>query len=447
MEAKKKKKAVSLRTVNFLMIGISIIVVAVLLFLVLRVEARYRDLRASTEVFLTCETAAPDLNRGSDYLTEQVRLFAVTGEKRYCDQYFEEAKVTRRRDKAITALEPYLENAEALGYLNTAMQNSLELMDIEYYAMALVWSDGDYDRTQMPEEIKAVQLSEEDLALTPEEKQAKAVRLVFDETYQSYKQRITENVDLCSERLLKNMEAQQEVSYNKLSTIMILLFAMIVVMLIVVLAVIFVTLRLVMQPMMKAADYIREQQALPIKGASEVQFLAEAYNDVFEKTQQKHEDLHRTAYHDALTGLYNRAAYEEMYDKIDEENFCLMLIDVDKFKSVNDTYGHDVGDIVLKKAAEVLSNQFRSNDLIFRFGGDEFAVVMMNVTDNMKDLIKIKIGNANHQLSADSKIPAVSFSVGATFGNGNISEDLFKQADTALYEVKSKGGCGVSFSN
>ena len=131
--------------------------------------------------------------------------------------------------------------------------------------------------------------------------------------------------------------------------------------------------------------------------------------------------------------------------ELSEEKLCLLLLDVDKFKIVNDTYGHDVGDLVLKKVADVLRHQFRANDLIFRFGGDEYAVIMRNAGAELTDLVKIKIGNANRQLATDEHLPETSLSAGAAFGSGAITEELFKRADTALYKVKNSGGCGVSF--
>ena len=66
-----------------------------------------------------------------------------------------------------------------------------------------------------------------------------------------------------------------------------------------------------------------------------------------------------------------------------------MVVDVDKFKGINDTYGHDVGDLVLKRVAEVLQYSFRSTDLVFRLGGDEFVVIMVNVDSSMQEQVRL----------------------------------------------------------
>ena len=446
MEEKQQKKAISLKTINILMIAVAVVIVVVLLVLILRVEKRYSELKDNTDIYLECQEVAPSLNRASDYLTDRVRSFAATGNKEYLDQYFEEANITRRRDKAIEVLEPYMKGTPAMEYLETAMDYSLELMNIEYHSMRLEWEAAGLDDKALPEELKSVPLTAEEEALSADEKHEKAISLLFDSNYQSYKTNIRENVDACTAELMSDIQKEQVDSYESLSRILFLLFGMMIIMLLLVLALIFITLLLVMRPMLKAAEYIRDNQTLPVKGASEVQFLAEAYNDAFVKTQRKHDDLQKAALHDALTGLFNRAGYEKIISELEEEKLCLLLIDLDKFKGINDQYGHDVGDLVLKKAADVLRHMFRSDDIIFRFGGDEYAVIMHHTGPDLKDLIRIKIGNANKQLAIDDKLPRSSFSVGAAFGKGTVTEELFKEADNALYKVKKAGGCGVEFS-
>ena len=98
---------------------------------------------------------------------------------------------------------------------------------------------------------------------------------------------------------------------------------------------------------------------------------------------------------------------EKLTADLHEEKLCFILMDVDKFKSVNDTYGHDQGDLVLRKVAEVLKHQFRSGDMIFRLGGDEFAVIMVNTGTELQDLVRRKIMTANEELNRGEGIPPV----------------------------------------
>lgn len=131
----------------------------------------------------------------------------------------------------------------------------------------------------------------------------------------------------------------------------------------------------------------------------------------------------------------------------DKRDFALILVDVDNFKSVNDTYGHAVGDAILKRVSKLLAEGFRSIDHVCRIGGDEFAVVMMDVTGDLGYTIEDKIGEINKQLAAqEENVPAVSLSVGAEFmDRENPGESLFKDADRALYYVKEHGrnGCRI----
>lgn len=137
--------------------------------------------------------------------------------------------------------------------------------------------------------------------------------------------------------------------------------------------------------------------------------------------------------------------YDFMRHDLDMSRNALLLVDVDKFKGVNDTYGHEVGDLVLKRVAEVLKYSFRSTDLVFRLGGEEFVVIMSNVDSSMRDQVKPKIDQANVMLQKPKDdLPPTSLSVGVAFADRENPEgDIFKDADTALYRVKRPGAAAA----
>ena len=148
---------------------------------------------------------------------------------------------------------------------------------------------------------------------------------------------------------------------------------------------------------------------------------------------------------DELTGLLNRAGYDRLLEELDMKTVSLLLVDTDKFKGINDTYGHSTGDQVLKKISTSLLGNFRQNDHVCRIGGDEFAVLMLNAGTLADEKIIEKIGYINRELagSIEDELPAVSVSVGAAHGTQAESwKELFEHADTALYQVKQKGGRG-----
>ncbi len=155
------------------------------------------------------------------------------------------------------------------------------------------------------------------------------------------------------------------------------------------------------------------------------------------------------AEHDSMTGVLNRGSFDQILHAMekDKRDFALILVDVDDFKNVNDTYGHEVGDVILKRVSRLLAEDFRSIDHVCRIGGDEFAVVMMDVTSDLAYTIENKIAEINNQLAIhEENVPAVSLSVGVAFmDQENPGESLFKDADRALYYVKAHGrnGCHI----
>ena len=159
--------------------------------------------------------------------------------------------------------------------------------------------------------------------------------------------------------------------------------------------------------------------------------------------------LRQEAERDPLTGLLNRGSFArilDLYEK-NQSDFALILMDVDTFKSVNDTYGHAAGDAILKKVASLLLTAFRTIDYVCRIGGDEFAVIMVDMTSDLSYKIVDKISEVSRQLVlTEENIPSVSLSVGAAFADReDPGESIFKDADSALYYTKEHGKKGCSF--
>ena len=194
---------------------------------------------------------------------------------------------------------------------------------------------------------------------------------------------------------------------------------------------------------------IMEGEIFPVIGAEELQKWAETYNKVFKENEETQRLIRRQAEHDAMTDALNRRSFEKllhMYENGDTP-YALILIDVDTFKTVNDMYGHAVGDEILKKVTGLLKKAFRSIDHVCRIGGDEFAIIMVEMTSDLKYTIEEKIKAVNEELGTENEnIPAVSLSVGVAFSDReNSGESIFKDADKALYYVKENGRNGCKF--
>ncbi|WOV88219.1 GGDEF domain-containing protein [Sporosarcina oncorhynchi] len=160
--------------------------------------------------------------------------------------------------------------------------------------------------------------------------------------------------------------------------------------------------------------------------------------------------IERRANRDYLTGLYNRsymeAATDEMLEKaalVGEQVSCIAL-DLDNLKLMNDTFGHMFGDEVIKEIANVCSGKIRSDDLMGRFGGDEFAIILKGLSPEQAKIKAEQLVEAvrRTKIEKNGKYISVSASLGiADNGNGEITtfKDLFHEADMALYEAKRNG--------
>ncbi|MBR2895193.1 MAG: GGDEF domain-containing protein, partial [Oscillospiraceae bacterium] len=121
---------------------------------------------------------------------------------------------------------------------------------------------------------------------------------------------------------------------------------------------------------------------------------------------------------------------------------ALVLMDVDKFKEVNDTYGHAGGDRVLIRVAKLLRDSLRESDYVFRIGGDEFAAILTNVKKEQLEAVRKKLLRVNEKLlQPEEECAAVSLSIGMAFSENGYREGLYEQADRALYCVKEHGRC------
>ncbi len=173
--------------------------------------------------------------------------------------------------------------------------------------------------------------------------------------------------------------------------------------------------------------------------------------EVIDDAVRREERLNQMAQTDYLTGLLNRGFGEKyVINKLNnKEEGLFMIIDCDKFKSINDTFGHSVGDIVLKNIASSIFGACEKNDIVFRLGGDEFAVYACGVcTEEAAKVLVNKIINNITTLNIEEiKGTKLYLSFGATFFNNTDIDfnNLYKQADNAMYESKKEEGFTLTF--
>ena len=443
-EKVKRFHGVSARRVLLILAAVTAIISVSLLTATYSVYTGYSHMRENTDHYIQWQKNAYDLQTGSDYLTEQVRCYVETGDRIYLDNYFEEANVTRHRDNAVERVHTFMGETPAYSALVAAMGESVALMDREYYAMRLKLASRGEDVATYPEPIQAVALAEADAALPAEEQAALARSLVFDGYYREKKDAISANMQDCLSALEEEIDNQQIATADQLDSILSQQRWLIVVSIAATVVSLAVTLLLLVRPLLRAVSFIHEERAIPDGGSREFRILSGAYNQMFETNRQQKEELAYEATHDNLTGVYNRNGYDFIQRNVDWSTAALVLFDVDKFKPVNDAYGHKAGDRVLARVARIIQNAFRAQDYVCRIGGDEFAVIMVHTDVKASDLICKKVERINEQLAqVEDGIPSVHISCGAAYGAKIPNFDrLFHEADAALYRVKNSGGGG-----
>ena len=165
---------------------------------------------------------------------------------------------------------------------------------------------------------------------------------------------------------------------------------------------------------------------------------------LFDQVKIQQEQLYQLAMTDQLTGLYNRHSLNQLLPKYFSHSvrhscpLSLLVLDIDHFKHINDTYGHTKGDDVLRKFGQLILANFRSEDLVARYGGEEFVVIMANSPpeDAIEKAEQLRTFVENHLIEGLK----VTISIGVTSADNHSNFDfMFNQADTALYHAKENG--------
>jgi diguanylate cyclase (GGDEF)-like protein len=177
--------------------------------------------------------------------------------------------------------------------------------------------------------------------------------------------------------------------------------------------------------------------------------LLEANQFLEQRILERTHELQKAATTDSLTGIHNRGELMKHLDnelercRRYEEDFCVLMIDMDNFKSINDRYGHQTGDRVLIKAADIFQKACRTTDVVGRYGGEEFLVLVPNTTVDeahvFAERIRTELEHHEIELENGSRL-TTTCSIGITrFQSGIDAEQLLHDADMALYMAKVDG--------
>ncbi len=209
-------KGISIRNANYLIIFAALILYVFILLGMFSISQQYQVLTDETENYISCQKAAADIMEGSNILTEQVRLYAVTAELSYAEAYFQEVEIDKRRESALNALGKPHENSDIRTYLQAALDQSNALMETEIHSMKLVSEAQGYRAKDLPKRLQDAALSAEDLALDDEAKMKKAQDLVFGPEYRDAKSQISDEIADSLSYVLDMTETKQKESADAL---------------------------------------------------------------------------------------------------------------------------------------------------------------------------------------------------------------------------------------
>jgi diguanylate cyclase (GGDEF)-like protein len=312
----------------------------------------------------------------------------------------------------------------------------------------LISTANGYAEETLPTRVRETVLSSSDQNLSKEAMISKAQHMVFDSSYQKAKEDIFQSLSDSIEPILQETKQKHIDSADNLQATITHDQMVLNVLLLVNIISFFAIAILIIRPLRNYSKCIDDNKPLDVSGAYEFRYLARTYNDVYSKNAANEADLRKRAEVDALTGILNRGAFDQFTALLKNEpkNIALLLIDADDFKFINDNYGHEVGDQILKKIAATLTLTFHSSDHIARVGGDEFAIIMSDIRDDHRPVIQSKVDAMNQELTHPlDGLPPISLSIGIAFSANGYNGDLFHQADHALYQTKDAGRCGCTF--
>lgn len=213
--------------------------------------------------------------------------------------------------------------------------------------------------------------------------------------------------------------------------------------------------RILINPILNISKYTsgiadgKNEQRPAVISNDEIGCLSQDISRMAESLQSMYKRMEQLAYTDTLTGMMNRRAFEQIVERELEaghrykRKLGLVMLDIDHFKNINDTYGHAVGDEVLKYVAKVCNGVLRASDYCFRVGGEEFVLLLHEAASEHVGAVADRCRRALAEKPWTDGIHTIpvtaSFGVSCAPRDGKVLADLIKAADKALYKAKSNG--------
>ena len=441
------RHGIRLSRVNIVLLAVTVIGSIGMIIATNRLNSAYQQLIEETGKYINTQQDAGMIEEFSGSMLSESRSFLQTGDPAHVMAFYSQMDVIRRQLDSSGTSETK-GTAASDRYLEEAVEAFRTLAEQDAYAMRLKAETLPVSLGSYPAEFAGTEIRPEDAALDAEQKLAKAQEILDRTDYSAIRSRLSDRVDASHRAASETVQQQMGVTTARIWQELLLLRTFGVVFLVIAVLAMLSNLLLIILPINRSVSNLDNREEIPEQGSFEMRNLARVYNEVLRDSTEKQEELEYSATHDALTGVYNRAAFDREYDRCRNDRIGIAIVDVDGFKHYNDVYGHDMGDHVLRRVTETIGSKFRKEDHISRIGGDEFVIIMKNTGSAQSEDIKLKIDEINEELVKERRkgMPPISVSVGAAFWDReNPGPDILKDADKALLQMKQNGklGCRI----
>ena len=441
------RHGIRLSRVNIVLLAVTVIGSIGIIIATNRLNSAYQQLIEETGKYINTQQDAGMIEEFSGSMLSESRSFLQTGDPAHVMAFYSQMDVIRRQLDSSGTSETK-GTAASDRYLEEAVEAFRTLAEQDAYAMRLKAETLPVSLGSYPAEFAGTEIRPEDAVLDAEQKLAKAQEILDRTDYSAIRSRLSDRVDASHRAASETVQQQMGVTTARIRQELLLLRTFGVVFLVIAVLAMLSNLLLIILPINRSVSNLDNREEIPEQGSFEMRNLARVYNEVLRDSTEKQEELEYSATHDALTGVYNRAAFDREYDRCRNDRIGIAIVDVDGFKHYNDVYGHDMGDHVLRRVTETIGSKFRKEDHISRIGGDEFVIIMKNTGSAQSEDIKLKIDEINEELVKERRkgMPPISVSVGAAFWDReNPGPDILKDADKALLQMKQNGklGCRI----
>lgn len=460
MDSKPSNKAIfSIHSLTAALLVIALISSFALVCSLRHITSAHEKERLLRENQRQCTIQIQRLTDASDYLTSQVWYYVVTQKSSHLLNYWKEVNERHNREKALNILIAHDITDSECFFARKAKEESDRLINLEVRAMRLVAESTSMPKSQMPKEVAACTLPADEKKLSSGDKIKRAAEYIFGYEYSASKQRIGKNIEQLrrSINLRKDIEASAAALGTKRAVLNATAICIIILLpLLLLVAGYYLMVNKPFRHYTQMLGLMQKNESLRLtpQGSSEMRHFAETFNDLYGRLQATNKELREMSAVDYLTKLPNRASFEQFVLRAANgkaSQICILIIDIYRFKLINNTFGRMTGDMVLRRIASAIDDIVpQDSALAARLGGQEFVVALLNFTERECIEIAQKISGAIKTLNIKGEgTCSTDTYIGSNIGgvcvntekDGGFSDlnKLLTEADLALSCAKERG--------